>query len=73
MVSRWPSSGTRPTRLWPDPEAATGVTIQGMAKEEKQYVIDALAEDAWRMFRIIGEFAQGFESMIPGPPPDSTA
>src|SRR5690606_12513834 len=34
-----------------------------MVKEEKQYVIDALAEDSWRMFRIIGEFAQGFESM----------
>ncbi len=34
-----------------------------MANEEKQYVIDALAEDSWRMFRIIGEFAQGFETM----------
>ena len=34
-----------------------------MAKEEKQYVIDAMTEDAWRMFRIIGEFAQGFEMM----------
>lgn len=34
-----------------------------MAKEEKQYVIDALTEDSWRMFRIIGEFAQGFEAM----------
>ncbi len=31
--------------------------------EEKQYVIDAMAEDAWRMFRIIGEFAHGFEAM----------
>ena len=30
---------------------------------EKQYVIDALAVDSWRMFRIIGEFAQGFEEM----------
>ncbi len=30
---------------------------------EKQYVIDALAEDSWRMFRIIGEFVQGFEEM----------
>lgn len=29
----------------------------------KQYVIDAMAEDAWRMFRILGEFAQGFEEM----------
>ncbi len=34
-----------------------------MANEEKQYVIDALTEDAWRMFRIIGEFAQGFDAM----------
>ncbi len=30
---------------------------------EKQYVIDALAEDSWRMFRIMGEFVQGFEEM----------
>lgn len=30
---------------------------------ERQYVIDALAEDAWRMFRILGEFSQGFEEM----------
>ncbi len=30
---------------------------------EKQYVIDALAEDSWRMFRILGEFALGFEEM----------
>ena len=30
---------------------------------EKQYVIDALAEDSWRMFRILGEFVQGFEDM----------
>ena len=30
---------------------------------ERQYVIDALAEDAWRMFRILGEFTQGFEEM----------
>jgi uncharacterized protein (TIGR00730 family) len=29
----------------------------------KQYVIDAMAEDAWRMFRILGEFAQGFDEM----------
>lgn len=27
------------------------------------YHIDALADDAWRMFRIIGEFAIGFETM----------
>lgn len=30
---------------------------------EKQYVIDALAADSWRMFRIMGEFVQGFEEM----------
>ncbi|MCA9836125.1 MAG: TIGR00730 family Rossman fold protein [Trueperaceae bacterium] len=30
---------------------------------EKQYVIDALTVDSWRMFRIIGEFAQGFEEL----------
>ncbi len=30
---------------------------------EKQYVIDALAGDSWRMFRILGEFVQGFEEL----------
>ncbi len=35
----------------------------GMDGTEKQYVIDALAEDSWRMFRIMGEFVQGFEEM----------
>ncbi|MEX2502180.1 MAG: TIGR00730 family Rossman fold protein [Trueperaceae bacterium] len=34
-----------------------------MDRVEKQYVIDALAEDSWRMFRILGEFVQGFEEM----------
>jgi hypothetical protein len=34
-----------------------------MNATEKQYVIDALAEDSWRMFRILGEFVQGFEEM----------
>jgi uncharacterized protein (TIGR00730 family) len=34
-----------------------------MEKSEKQYVIDALAGDSWRMFRIMGEFAKGFEEM----------
>jgi uncharacterized protein (TIGR00730 family) len=29
----------------------------------RTYLIDAMAEDAWRMFRILGEFAQGFEEM----------
>ena len=30
---------------------------------EKQYVIDALAVDSWRLFRIMGELVQGFEEM----------
>ena len=30
---------------------------------EKQFVIDALAEDSWRMFKIMGEFVNGFEEM----------
>ncbi len=34
-----------------------------MQFREKQYVIDALAEDSWRMFRILGEFVQGFEEL----------
>lgn len=34
-----------------------------MQNIEKQYVIDALAEDSWRMFRILGEFVQGFEEL----------
>jgi uncharacterized protein (TIGR00730 family) len=34
-----------------------------MEFNDKQYVIDTMAEDAWRMFRILGEFAQGFDEM----------
>jgi uncharacterized protein (TIGR00730 family) len=34
-----------------------------MEDVERQYVIDAMAEDAWRMFRILGEFTHGFEEM----------
>ncbi len=33
------------------------------AARERQYVVDAMADDAWRMFRIIGEFASGFEEL----------
>lgn len=33
------------------------------AAQERQYVVDAMAENAWRMFRIIGEFAVGFEEL----------
>jgi uncharacterized protein (TIGR00730 family) len=36
------------------------------------YHIDALADDAWRMFRIIGEFAIGFETMRELEPPAVT-
>ncbi len=32
-------------------------------KTEKQYVIDVLAEESWRLFRIMGEFVQGFEDL----------
>ncbi|MDZ7703018.1 MAG: TIGR00730 family Rossman fold protein [Trueperaceae bacterium] len=32
-------------------------------KPEKQYVIDSLASESWRLFRIMGEFVQGFEEM----------
>lgn len=32
-------------------------------RDNRHYVLDALAEDAWRMFRILGEFAQGFEAL----------
>ena len=39
------------------------VKLPPMDNREKQYVIDALAEDSWRMFRILGEFVQGFEEM----------
>lgn len=34
-----------------------------MDQTDDQYMIDGMAEDSWRMFRIIGEFAQGFEEM----------
>lgn len=30
---------------------------------EQQYVIDALGNESWRLFRIMGEFVQGFEEM----------
>ena len=34
-----------------------------VGKPEQQYVIDALAGESWRLFRIMGEFVQGFEEM----------
>ena len=30
---------------------------------DRPYVVDAMAENAWRMFRILGEFAEGFETL----------
>lgn len=30
---------------------------------EQQYVIEDIAESSWRLFRIMGEFVQGFEEM----------
>ncbi|MDE0529608.1 MAG: TIGR00730 family Rossman fold protein [Truepera sp.] len=44
-------------------ERIAGRIIEGMEKLEKQYVIDALAADSGRMFRIMGELVQGFEEM----------
>lgn len=32
-------------------------------REDRPYVVDAMAENAWRMFRILGEFAEGFETL----------
>ncbi len=31
--------------------------------DHRPYVVDAMAENAWRMFRILGEFAEGFEAL----------
>lgn len=37
--------------------------------EEKQYVLDYMhAEDAWRMWRIVAEFVEGFEQLAPHAP-----
>lgn len=30
---------------------------------EEHYIIDEIAENSWRMFRIIGEFVQGFDEL----------
>ena len=32
-------------------------------EHDRQFVVDAMAENAWRMFRILGEFAEGFEAL----------
>lgn len=34
-----------------------------MDATEKQYVLNTLAGDSWRLFRIMGEFVQGFEEL----------
>ncbi len=36
------------------------MTRQG---RDREFVVDAMAENAWRMFRILGEFAEGFEAL----------
>lgn len=36
---------------------------------EHHYELDRMAEDAWRMFRILGEFATGFDRMAHVRPP----
>lgn len=33
------------------------------SKQDNDYIIDAIAENSWRMFRIIGEFVQGFDEL----------
>lgn len=30
---------------------------------DREFVVDTMAENAWRMFRILGEFAEGFEAL----------
>ena len=46
----------------PKPEAPRSQSAPS-GKPEQQYVIDALAGESWRLFRIMGEFVQGFEEM----------
>lgn len=33
------------------------------SERDSRFLVDMMAENAWRMFRIIGEFAEGFESL----------
>ena len=47
----------KPNETPKPPQAPAG------GKPEQQYVIDALAGESWRLFRIMGEFVQGFEEM----------
>ncbi len=37
--------------------------LLAMDASEKQYVLNTLAGDSWRLFRIMGEFVQGFEEL----------
>lgn len=39
------------------------IDAQPGRRPEKQYIIDVLAGESWRLFRIMGEFVQGFEEM----------
>ncbi len=50
-----------PDDLRPDNPRSRATPVVG--KPEQQYVIDALAGESWRLFRIMGEFVQGFEEM----------
>lgn len=53
----------KPTRPGePAPDAPRPYSAPS-GKPEQQYVIDALAGESWRLFRIMGEFVQGFEEM----------
>lgn len=36
---------------------------QQQSKQNGNYVIDAIAENSWRMFRILSEFVQGFDEL----------
>ncbi len=35
----------------------------GTQEREKTFLVDTMAENAWRLFRILGEFADGFEAL----------
>ena len=50
-----------PDDFKPDNPRSQATPVVG--KPEQQYVIDALAGESWRLFRIMGEFVQGFEEM----------
>ncbi len=47
----------------PKPDNHRNQSAYAAGRPEQQYVIDALAGESWRLFRIMGEFVQGFEEM----------